>query len=351
MPSRPLDPYAPSRPDELMVAHWNAEKLMEPDVARHELLLPRSYGHEDLWRHTENLGLEIRRLNGGVGPEVLALTEVGSHRALNALAETPALRDLGYQTRVVLETSDEYGMHPALLSRYPLLETPKLHNLDLPGSSEKARELLEVTVDVGDRRRPQPLTLFINHWMWRGGGNEHVEERVHAGATLRELVRQTLARDPRRAVVIVGDFNDDMEDPSIASPEGLHAASEPGASSIDRVYNSTESLKGMKEASGELAPNRGIQIASSYWDAKNAWNSFDQLLISRPLVDGLSGLKWIPGSTVVVADPALRKSGGEQDPNPFFVPGDKEGLIVNDDGISDHFPIVARLRRIDNVEN
>lgn len=350
MPSRPLDPYAPSGPGELMVAHWNAEKLMEPGIHNAELLLPPSYSIEDLWRHAENLGTEIRRLNGGVGPEVLALTEVGSEKALEALAETPALRDLGYKTRVVLRTSDEYEMHPALLSRYPLLEAPKLHSLELPdgsGESGKTRELLEVTLNADG----EPLTIFINHWMWRGGGNENVEERVHAGGVQRQLVQERLARDPGRAVVIVGDFNDDMEDPSIASLEGLHAAPVPSESTEGRVYNTTESLKAMKAADGELAPGRGIQIASSYWDRKVAWNSFDQLLVSSPLVDGRSGLSWIPGSTAVVADPALRKDDQVKDPNPFFVPGQVGGLVVNDDGISDHFPIVARLRRADAGSN
>ena len=342
MPFRPLDPYAPSGPGELMVTHWNAEKLMEPGVHRAELLLPTSYSIEDLWRHAENLGTEIRRLNGGVGPEVLALTEVGSPKALDALAETPALRELGYRTRVLLKTSDEYGMHPALLSRYPLLEEPRLHSLDLPGSGERAREMLEVTLNADG----EPLTVFINHWMWRGGGNEHVEERVHAGRIQRQLVQEMLDRDPGRAIVIVGDFNDDMEDLSISSPQGLHAAQEPSEATVDRVYNTTESLKSMKAADGEMAPGSGIQIASSYWDRKVAWNSFDQLLVSCPLVDGRSGLSWIPGSTAVVADPALRKDDDVKDPNPFFVPGEVGGLVVNDDGISDHFPIVARLQRV-----
>jgi endonuclease/exonuclease/phosphatase family metal-dependent hydrolase len=340
-PRRPLDPYAPSRPNELMVAHWNAEKLMEPNIPRAELLLPSSYCIEDLWRHAENLGLEIRRLNGGIGPEILALTEVGSRRALDALAETPALRELGYDTRVVLETSDQYGMHPALLSRYPLWEPPRLLNLDLPGSKEKARESLEVTLDVDGI----PVTTEIVHAMWRGGGNEHVAERIHGGSVLRERVQELLRQDPQRAVVIVGDFNDDMEDPSISSKEGLHAAPTPEESTDQRVYNTTESVKAMKLADGELAPNRGIQVASSYWEQRNAWNSFDQLLISRPLVDGSSRLSWIPGSTVVVADPALRRQTADQDPHPFFIAGDGVGLVVNDDGISDHFPIIARLRK------
>jgi hypothetical protein len=72
-------------------------------------------------------------------------------------------------------------------------------------------------------------------------------------------------------------------------------------------------------------------------------NLFDQILVSRPLLDGRGPFDLIAGSARVEAMPEMVSHRVSEGPIRFGLPkGDVRN--VNPDGFSDHFPVSVLLR-------
>ena len=95
----------------------------------------------------------IQQVNGGLGPDIIALQEVENVDILERL-RTEYLADSGYLPAVLLEGTDNRGIDVAFLTRLPLSGTPTLHALDLPEEyADRAgdtRGLLEATFELPD---------------------------------------------------------------------------------------------------------------------------------------------------------------------------------------------------------
>jgi endonuclease/exonuclease/phosphatase family metal-dependent hydrolase len=95
----------------------------------------------------------IQQVNGGLGPDIIALQEIENVDILERL-RTGYLADSSYLPAVLLEGTDVRGIDVAFLSRLPISGTPTLHALDLPEEfADRAgdtRGLLEVTFELPD---------------------------------------------------------------------------------------------------------------------------------------------------------------------------------------------------------
>ena len=188
-----LAPTAPSAPGELMIATYNVENLfdtIDDPQTRDEEFTPsgaQAWTQEKLSRKLDNLSRVIRTMNGGRGPDILALNEVENLEVVQQLRKE-GLADLGYETIAHLDTEDVRGIDCAFISRYPLLEGPELHRVHRlgqgPWGDRPTRGILEATFDVDGI----PLTVFANHWPSRRGGEPWT-------AVLPVLLRQLLPGD------------------------------------------------------------------------------------------------------------------------------------------------------------
>jgi predicted extracellular nuclease len=70
----------------------------------------------------------------------------------------------------------------------------------------------------------RPLTLFVNHFKSKLGGElETTPQRMAQAQLLADLSREMLAADPEAAVIVLGDFNDYFLSPPMqimAGPDG-----------------------------------------------------------------------------------------------------------------------------------
>jgi endonuclease/exonuclease/phosphatase family metal-dependent hydrolase len=81
----------------------------------------------------------IRQVNGGFGPDIIALQEVENVAILERL-RTEYLASAGYGRAILIEGNDARGIDVAFLSRLPLIAAPTLHPLSLAGFPERERD-------------------------------------------------------------------------------------------------------------------------------------------------------------------------------------------------------------------
>ena len=85
------------------------------------------------------LAMTIRQIDGGLGPDVIALQEVENLGILERL-RTEHLAESGYLPAILIEGNDARGIDVAFLSRLPLLQPPTLHPLSLDEFPDRSRD-------------------------------------------------------------------------------------------------------------------------------------------------------------------------------------------------------------------
>jgi endonuclease/exonuclease/phosphatase family metal-dependent hydrolase len=370
-----LHPSAPSAKNELMVASYNIENLFDtlPDAtvkdgtqlsaggvppppmtsagfAAHQFTPDGDYKWTDakLAKNLANLGQSIRSMNGGKGPDILALNEVENASVVAKLRDE-ALGDLGYTTLCHLDTEDKRGIDNAILSKHPMIGEPELHTVHKPGDplwkDQKTRGILEATFDVGGT----PLTVLVNHWPAGLSWKERELQREDVGKQLRAIIEAKLAIDPDAEIIALGDFNANPTE----TGKGLGASGDPESVKGKKapVYGTLACLADQLLAAKGKAPSRslaavdallksdGPAMGTHYDSWSKKWNALDQIFVSRGLLDD-QGLSWVPGSTQIARSATISEGGK---PRSTF-PSEKYGEhTVESIGVSDHYPLVARL--------
>lgn len=334
------DPGQAARADEIVIATYNVEALFdcEKDHEKqdHDYLPTGHYAWDEakLARKIANVGQVVRSINGGRGPDILALNEVENRGIVTRLRDD-ALADLGYDVIVHLDTECIYGLDNAILSRYPLATEPRLHEVnDLrTEAARRARGILEATFSVDG----VPLTIFVNHWP--AGHGRTASQRLDIARQLRAHIERRLEADPSGEVMVLGDFNATRDEDSFGR-RGLHASydmnavSDPDASVL--LFDTR-------------APDSGAEAATHftrpypYDGADGEWKALDHIFVAGGLLDG-RGLTWVEGSTQVFRPTFLLAEDGT--PRTFFERGVKpRNQDLERAGFSDHLPVVTRLRK------
>lgn len=142
----------------------------------------------------------IRQVNGGFGPDIVALQEVENIAILERL-RVEHLGSSAYQPAILVEGDDARGIDVAFLSRLPLLRPATLHALRLPGHPERERDtrgVLQADFELPDG---SILTGFSVHFP---APFHPTDMRVAAYDHLARLV-QSLPKNHH--VFAAGDFN------------------------------------------------------------------------------------------------------------------------------------------------
>ena len=363
---------APARAGELMVATYNVENLFDaerdPTIKDQEFTPQgaRSWTDAKVEQKIQNLSQVIRAMQGGRGPDILALTEVENRAVVERLAHQ-GLQGLGYDTIAHIDGPDSRGIDCAIISRYPQLGASVLHqvhDLNNPIWDKPTRGILEATFDVDGA----PLTVFANHWPSKRGGPIRDEQRQLIGQQLRSLIQSRSANNPQFRCVVLGDFNAHPDEKSLG-PEGLGASGdqrdlqrEQGPLLLynplmDRVQqlsqehpdpSLTKQLQrhrpqSQKESNLRHHINRfGHRVGTHRHDSQ--WGSIDHIFLSAGLMKP-GELQWVPGSFDVYRDDFMLGPDGA----PYSFEASTSRAAANTAGsaagISDHFPVVLRLQR------
>jgi len=329
------DPTPPAEPDsaDLRFAFWNLENLFDtkddPTNPGDDEFLPATGWEDERYaRKLDHLAAVIAELD----PHLLGVCEIENRGVLEDLLRDPRLAAKGYRIEHV-DSPDRRGIDLALLHRGPFELAPReravhLHPIVLPEGKGPTRGILEVNLVIAHN----PLTVLVQHWPSRSGGAEaSVPNRIAAAETARRIVTARL--DEERAagreadILLIGDFNDDPFDPSIAkhldAVRGKFALG--GDRGRTRLFNPSWAFLGV--------PDRG----TIYYDA--GWNVFDQAILSRGLL-APEGFLYVDGSLAIHDADAVRNLNHKAHPPRWF----RKYKENWDEGYSDHFAIHGRLR-------
>ncbi len=233
----------------------------------------------------ENAARTIRELNA----DILALQEVESRGYLKRFRDV-FLRDMGYEHVVHYEGNDLRGIDVCLLSRIPVGPVQSHRHVEFSGPDGRERkmqrDLLSITLHPPGK---SPLEVWPLHLKSNSGGREFAEPiRLAEAQYLRQQLDQRLSADPDAQILLMGDFNDTWESPTLktivgSGPSALalplsEAASkslityneEPHRSMIDFILCSPAMAKQFVPGSYRTIPG-GVKTSGSDHNPVVAW--------------------------------------------------------------------------------
>ncbi|MCX7025964.1 MAG: hypothetical protein NT061_00430 [Spirochaetes bacterium] len=272
------------------------------------------------------------------GPDILCLTEIENAKVLADLAVGP-LREGAY-TWAFVGGPPSSPIHCGILSRLPIVSA-RAHAF--AGSDESGRDILEASFELGAGKSEtqEILTIFLCHWKSRLEGARETEgARRSASILVASRLGEILKEDPKRLVLVCGDFNESPDEfervggvypTAFMPPPGAVASSdtEPPEAWFKGVL-------GVSPSKGSVSSDAGGIVLFSPWEESGGWSyqfrgdkeRLDGFLISESLLDG-KGFEFLDFRPA--DDPELL----DEDGLPFCWNGAA--------GYSDHLPIALRL--------
>ena len=311
--------------DGYLFCHWNLENFFDDKLNDYTHSPDREY---DTWfaenppvlrKKLDNVSSVLTRLNGGRGPDILAVVEVESRRAAELLQQALNDRlpeDRRYTHVLMEEVNAGRHMAPAILTRLPV-DGDRTRLLD------KRRRILEGHIMVEGNE----LVVLASHWTSRVSSktDEEGEGRDKYAKEIYGRFRAIYKRDPAVDVLICGDFNDDPDDESVR--EYLHAVGNPA-----RVREG-----GPEPLLLDLFANVDRETSGTLWH-RGKWNVFDQIVVSPGMLDN-RGWSCDPDSARTVNDLTADRRG-----HPMDFGDERDRVPLEERGYSDHFPVTVRLR-------
>ena len=309
------------------VAFYNVENLFDtiddpnkPD----EEFTPEGRNKWTPERYDAKLGKLAQVVEGLEFPALLGLCEVENEQVCKDLAATKALRKQGYQV-VHHESPDYRGIDNALLYRardFRVLSHEAI-GITFPKEIVENYTTRDILYVRGVLHKLDTLHLFVNHWPSRRGGLEASEpKRTYVAGQLRQAVDRVFSQNARAKVIIMGDFNDETDNRSVA--EVLRAASDSSDPQPGELYNTHASLDA---------------VGVGTYNYRGNWNLLDQVIVSGGLAKATGGFELV-SSGVFKRDWMLFKHDkyGET-PNRTYGGPNYYG------GYSDHLPVYIELER------
>ena len=203
--------------DQLVVATFNIFNLFdEVDSPYHADETTPAKPREQLRRVAET----IRALDA----DLIAFQEVESRGYLKRFVDA-FLADMGYHDVVHYEGNDLRGIDVCLLSRVPIGRVESHRHVQFAGPDGRqqrmSRDLLSVTLQPPGK---SPLEVWVLHLKSNSGGRKFSEPvRLAEARYVRDQLDQRLAEDPEAAILLMGDFNDSWESPTLKTIVGTGA--------------------------------------------------------------------------------------------------------------------------------
>jgi hypothetical protein len=258
------------------------------------------------------------------GCAAIGVSEVENAHCLADLCNEPALKARNIQF-VHIEGPDHRGVDCALLYN-PSQFTIRNYKL-VPYVYERQNDIEEGRATrgflvVSGTLSGEHVTIVVNHLPSRGAVSYY---RELGGRQLRAVKDSLQQDDPNVKLIIMGDMNDDPKDPSMSV--ALGARRDMKEVEENGLYNPFWKIH--DSGTGTLSYN-------------NAWNLFDQIILSRNLLD-VEGTKKYESLTLfqpqIFRRDYLFQQDGKYKGNPLRTHAGGVWL----DGYSDHLPTLVYL--------
>ena len=182
---------------EIRVASYNVENLfdLKYDGSEYKDYIPNTGAKWNKKTYLAKLR-NISKVISAFHPDIIGLQEIESENALldlRAMLKSSSFKMNYKYYAIALDKKKSSAVTTALLSKYPIeyRSEVKVTNHHL------VRNVLEVGIKVGD----EVLTVFVNHWKSKSGGES---KRVR---TAEYLMKRLSQLDDEAPYILLGDFN------------------------------------------------------------------------------------------------------------------------------------------------
>ncbi len=313
------------------VAFYNLENLFDTINANGKYDLEFSpegakmWNSDKYWKKIGNLARAISSFNTPetpYGPGIIGISEIENKSVIEDLVKAiddsliASGREPWHLEIVHHDSPDRRGVDVGLLYNpiFFSLESVNNHRLVIPDNPDfLTRDQLVVSGSLLDA----PVSIIVNHWPSRLGGQKESSPLREAAGRLSKAIADSLWRvNPNQGVIVMGDLNDDPSDKSCA--EALGAVRDRDQAQPHGFYNPFWWI--LDNGVGTLC-------------YKGEWNLFDQIIVSGNLLPGLpDGMQY--WKATVHNFPFLRTKSGQYKNYPLRT--FSRGQFLN--GYSDHFP-------------
>jgi endonuclease/exonuclease/phosphatase family metal-dependent hydrolase len=310
---------APPRSGEYLFCTWNVENLFDdrndhrrsPDEEYDNWFASRPADRELKYNH---LAEELLRLNGGKGPDILALVEVESIRAAELLRDLLNQRlppgATPYGDVQMKEVTAGRHIAPAVLSRVPVKSVRGFNQY----------RILEVRCEAGGKE----LIVLASHWTSHKTDEGSAGKRDRYASIIYGVSERIFRTNPKADILVCGDFNDGPDAEPVVSE--LHAGGDSG-----KVAASRHELQFLN-----LMAGKDPQRYGTHYYKKPV--IYDQVCISPGLLDN-EGWSCDPESIHTETEGLIRPGATRRQPWRF---GNRRDSVNR--GYSDHFPVTVKLK-------
>lgn len=261
---------------------------------------------------------QLGRQQNKDGFAILGVAEVENRKVMEDLILKTKLSETKYQI-VHQDSPDARGIDVGMIynPQYFKVKTYRTYPFTLPGNNNiRTRDILVVSGLLAG----EPISILVNHWPSRRG-EDSSPLRERAGSICKHISDSIYNENPKTAIVIMGDMNDDPKDKStsiaLGAKKEMNQVKEGGL--FNTLWKTHESGRGTLCYRGE-------------------WNLFDQIIISQSLLkSGKSNLNYIK-SEIFTRDYMYQQSGKYKGYPLRTLSGN---TFLN--GYSDHFPTLIYI--------
>ncbi|MDR0613679.1 MAG: endonuclease [Dysgonamonadaceae bacterium] len=311
------------------VMFYNVENLFDTADNPHkndEEFLPdgrRRWSQKRYYTKINNLAKVIGSAGEWGVPAIIGLCEVENEKVMQDLVKNSPLKKADYRF-IVTSSPDRRGINVALLyqrDRFKYLGH-RAYAIHFPYNKRKAtRDILHVTGQVLSR---DTVDVFVCHFPSRIGGEIKSEpDRIYTASVLKSKVDSLMLVRKNASIIIMGDFNDEPSNKSIA--QTLNATSVSQKPEAKKLYN--------------LFPH--LEKKTGSYKYKGQWNMLDQIIVSGNLISGGGSFKVLPHTATVFSRNFMLtedKTNGGKRPRKTF-----NGMKY-ENGYSDHLPVFVDFK-------
>jgi predicted extracellular nuclease len=310
------------------IAFYNVENLF--DIENDSLTRDDEFTPEGMkfWNFTRykhkqnNLAKTIIALGEYKPIDAIGLSEIENRKVLDYLVNKTPLS--AQKLKVIHEESpDPRGIDVAFLFN-PKTIQPIYHKtlrISFPNdTSRKTRDILMIKAIV---LKTDTVHFFVNHWPSRWGGMMNSEPgRILAAETLRKKVDSLLIANASSKIIIMGDFNDNPENRSIADVLKAREKNEINQNGLANLMLNNPNIEGTHSYQGK-------------------WGILDMMIVSKGFFESNSKLKIVSETAFSFnADFLLESETATIGKKPFRTYAGYKYL----GGFADHLPVYLELK-------